>query len=100
MSALALIVAAPIWVGTLSTNACEAEVAPVYTAAVTALERAERYLVDGRLTRERVASVRALIGQARIDLDATCAGPALDSARFAAAKAAVYDAQVVLSGAR
>lgn len=67
---------------TLSTNECEAQIAPTASAAQIALERAER---SGR----NVAAARRLNAEARDELAHACPGGQLDSLRLAAAQDAV-----------
>jgi hypothetical protein len=91
---------APIIVGTLSTSACEAQTAPVYTAAQVAVERATRALEDGRLDASLAETVLKLGRGAKADLDAACHAGTLDGVRLAAADGAVAQMQMILGGAR
>lgn len=91
----------PILVATLSTNACEATTAPVYTAATVAIERAARYVRSGQLTADQGLQVLAAGRTARAALDAACATPStVDAVRLAEAQAEVERAQQVLGGVR
>lgn len=75
-----------IMAATLSTNECEATIAPTATAAQIALERAER---SGR----NLPEVRQLNADARDDLAHACRDGQLDSLRLASAQATVEKMQ-------
>jgi hypothetical protein len=78
-----------IAVGTLSTNTCEAAVAPTYTRAITVAEVAESRLRAGKLSPSVAQQIVDTGRAAKADLDAACPGKQLDSARLARAQATV-----------
>lgn len=90
----------PIIVGTLATNACEAQTAALYTAAQVAVERGARYVRSGQLAPAQGDSLLAHGRSAKADLDAACARGVLDSTRLASAQAEVADMQTILGGVR
>jgi hypothetical protein len=89
-----------IRVATLSTNDCEARVAPVYTAAVVATERGAAMVRKRQLPYSAGDTLIALSRSARADLDAACPNAVLDSLRLASAESAVAQMQTILAGAR
>ncbi len=85
-----------IVVGTLSTNACEAAVAPTYSRAITAADVAQARVRAGTLSLPQAQRVADLGRFAQADLDAACPGKQLDPARLRAAQEAVNAMQLIL----
>ena len=77
-------------VGTLSTNACEAQTAADYTAVIGARRSATQRLQRGTLSVEQARAVQASADAARAALDAACHGRSHspDPAALRAARAA------------
>lgn len=93
--------AAPVLVATLSTNACEAITAPVYTAAIVATRQAARAVQAKQLAPDEAQVVADLGSRAKRDLDTACTDPRQpDPARLAAAEHAVEVMQAIVGGAR
>lgn len=77
-------------IGTLSTNACEAQTAADYTAVIVARRTATQRLQRGTLSVEQAKAVQASADAARAALDAACHGRSHspDPAALRAARAA------------
>lgn len=73
-------------VATLATNACEAIVAPDYTAVIVARRKALRELQAGRIGPDEAQRVQAKADEARALLDRACPGGVLDSTALNAAR--------------
>jgi hypothetical protein len=87
-----------IAVGTLSTNACEAAVAPTYTRAITIVEIAEARLKAGKLSVTAAQQIADFGRAAKADLDAACPNKTLDAGRHARAQATVDRMRSLLGG--
>ena len=74
-----------IAVGTLSTNACEAAVAPTYTRAITVAEVAESRLRAGKLSPSVAQQADEVIAEARRQADAIAAQASENAQRIAEA---------------
>jgi hypothetical protein len=87
-----------IAVGTLSTNACEAAVAPTYTQAITVVEIAEARVRAGRISLTAAQQIADLGRAVRADLDAACPNKNLDTGRLTRAQATVDRMRSLLGG--
>lgn len=70
---------APVATATLATNPCEAATAAGYTQTINARRTALKKLQSGVITADQAKRVQAAADEARVALDASCNGAAVNN---------------------